>query len=137
VIRRGLACVLTLAVQAAATMAPFAHAHLDDHATDHHGGARAIHSHFGQHHHHDAHRLPPTHGPAIEDPDDDTPVVFPLFVAVGGQSFEVRPAALTFVALPAPMESPAHRSVQVVHGHDPPSVLSRPSRAPPAVPSWS
>jgi hypothetical protein len=127
-----LALILGLAVQTAATMAPFVHAHLDDHATEHHGSARAIHSHFAEHHHHHEQQLPPAHGPSVDDPDDDRAVVFPLFVAVGSQSFELAPFAVTFAELPPPVERPAHRSVDIVHGHDPPFVPSVPSRAPPA-----
>ena len=94
---------------AAAAAAPYVHAHLDDHATDHHGGARAIHSHFAEHHHHHEPQLPPAHGPSVDDPDDETAVVFPLFVAVGSQSFSLAPFTVTFADLPAPLEASAHR----------------------------
>ena len=45
VARKALAIVLLLAVQGAALGAPLAHAHPDDHETDHHRG-RAVHVHW-------------------------------------------------------------------------------------------
>ncbi len=130
-IRKALSLVVTLAVQTAAVMTPFMHAHLDEHATEHHGGAQAVHSHLSAHAAHHTHHLPST-GPVIDDDDRDIPVYLPLFVAVSGQTFDLGAVDLTLIELPDAAESPAHRSILVVHGHDPPFYRSLSSRAPPA-----
>jgi hypothetical protein len=125
--RRVMAVVLAGAVQAYATTAPFIHAHVDDHDTDHHAGP-AVHAHLAPHlKHHESAGLP-----EIGDDDHDRPVYLQLFVAVGTPLAALTAIHVVTFALPAPAEARAHLPVQTVHGLDPPLVRLLPSRAPPA-----
>jgi hypothetical protein len=121
-----LAVTLSLAFQAAVLSAPLVHAHPDDHPTDHHGG-RAVHSHWAGHSRH--HHSPATPGLESTDPDR---AVFLAFAAVPARSLPALGVTHGFFALQAPAERAAHRVVEFVHGHDPPSLRSLPPRAPPA-----
>jgi len=124
--RAVIAAALALVLPVAGLGAPFVHAHPDDHATDHHGG-RALHAHAAGHawSHHAA------SGPALDTADHDRAVYVSAFVAVPAISFSVQRAAVAAFQLVAPVERAAHRPVDVVHGHDPPSGRSLPPRAPP------
>ena len=126
-LRKLVAGVLVAAVQAAAVGAPLVHAHLDNHATDHHG-ARTVHSHFSGHH--SSH--PPDIGLRVEDNDAERTVFLQLFVAVGVASFGAYPAVGESFEISVPAEAPPRQLLSVVHGHDPPVAKSGPSRAPPA-----
>jgi hypothetical protein len=127
VARKALAIVLSLAVQGAAIGAPLAHAHPDDHATDHHRG-RAVHVHWGGH----AHAHHPTGVPALGADDHDRAVFVNTFVGVAASVLDARAVAHETFELPIPTETTTHRPVEVAHGHDPPWRSSLSSRAPPA-----
>ncbi len=122
-----IAVTLSLAFQAAVLSAPLVHAHPDDRATDHHGG-RAVHSHW--HGHSRPHHEPGT--PELESTDPDRAVSIGAFAAVPARSLPALGVTHGFFVLPAPAERAAHRVVEFVHGHDPPSLRSLPPRAPPA-----
>jgi hypothetical protein len=126
-VQKVIAVVLALAVQAAALYGPLVHAHLDDHATEHHNG-RVIHTHWADHaqSHHSSDAL------ALEADNHDGAVFLNAFVAVAASSLPTLGPALGVFELPAPVERRAHRSVVIVHGHDPPLFRSLSSRAPPA-----
>ena len=115
----------------AALYAPFVHAHPDDHDTDHHDGP-AVHAHFAAHrtpahalddHDHD--------GTAVEADDHDRAVFLQGFVAAPTASVHILPAIVDAVELATPEERASDQPLLVAHGHDPPSVLLLPSRAPP------
>jgi hypothetical protein len=127
VARKALAIVLSLAVQGAAIGAPLAHAHPDDHATDHHRG-RAVHVHWTGH----AHSHHPVGVPVLDDDDHDRAVFVNTFVSVAASALPAREVAHEIFELPIPAETTMHRPVEVAHGHDPPCCSSLPSRAPPA-----
>ena len=114
----------------AAVCAPFQHVHPDDHATAHHDGP-AVHAHVAPHTH-DAHEAADSGQPVLGDVDHDRAVPLQVVVAVpqgGGHIAPALPPALDPLARP---ERPAHVSVVVVHGHDPPVASLLASRAPPA-----
>lgn len=125
--RKVLAVALSLALPAASLSAPFVHAHPDDHATAHHDG-HAVHVHLAGHH------SPPHHpatGQTVEDDDHDRAVYVNAFVAVAAAVFSAPEFVVISFDLPVPTEQAAHRPVDVVHSHDPPSLRSLSSRAPP------
>jgi hypothetical protein len=113
---------------AAALAAPLTHLHDDDRATDHHN-PHAVHAHLS------GHTLPatPVDETEIHGDESERVVFLQFFVAVAGISIDVPAAVVTTVQLPAPLEAPAHLSVDIVHGHDPPVVSSLSPRAPPAI----
>lgn len=113
-------------MQAAAVGAPLVHAHLDDHATEHHG-ARTVHSHVSGHH--SSH--PPETDVRVEDNDAERTVFLQLFVAVGVASFEMPPAVIESTEASVPAAAPTRQLLGVVHGHDPPFLRSLAARAPP------
>lgn len=117
---------LCVAFQAAALWAPFVHAHPDDRETDHHH-ARAIHAHLSQH----AARAASETGTTVGEPDHDRPLFLQVFVAVAAVPFAVSAVPVPVVDLVVPQEMPAHPSVDVVNGRDPPAISSIASRAPP------
>jgi hypothetical protein len=122
-----VAIALSLAIQAAALSAPLVHAHPDDHATEHHGGAE-VHSHWGGHHH----SQDPSHAPALDATDRDRAVFFSAFVAVAASLFPTQAVTLGVFELPAPPERGPHRVIEIANGHDPPCFRSLSSRAPPS-----
>ena len=115
-----------MAFQAAALWMPFVHAHPDDHETDHHH-ARAIHAHVSQH----AAPAASGTGTTIGEPDHDRALFLQVFVAVAATTFDVSAVPVHVVELVVPQEMPAHPSLEVVNGRDPPDVSSIASRAPP------
>lgn len=126
VVRRVVAVVLSLAVQAAAMGAPLVHAHPDEHATEHHAG-RSLHTHWSGHdqaHHH-------SDTPAFTTADYDRAVFVNFFVAVAVAHIVAASAVPPVFLLAAPTERAAQRGLDVVRSHDPPHVRSLPSRAPP------
>jgi hypothetical protein len=128
VIRRLVTFALAVAVQAGAVYAPFLHAHVDEDHDDHH--STSVHAHFSGHT--PSHAL--HHGMAVDDLDHDRAVYLQMFVAVQATAFEipaVAPAPFDLTALP---ERPAHVTVEVTHGHDPPLVAALDSRPPPFLP---
>lgn len=128
--RKAVALALSLAVQAAALGAPLVHTHPDEHATAHHAG-RSMHVHWsghGQPHHHDDH----TDGPAFGIADEDRAVFVNVFVAVPVPLFSVPSPAPAVFTLAVPAERASERGLDVVRSHDPPSLHSLPSRAPPS-----
>ena len=127
VVRKALALALSVAVQGAAEGAPLAHAHPDDHATDHHHG-RAVHVHWAGH----AHSHRPVGVPVLDDDGHDRAVFVNTFVCVAASAMPAGAAPHQTFELPIPAETPVHRPVDVTHGHDPPYCSSLPSRAPPA-----
>lgn len=127
VARKAVAIVLSLAVQGAAVGAPLAHAHPDDHATDHHHG-RAVHMHWGGH----AHPHRPAGVPVLDDDDHDRAVFVNTFISVAPSALPAGAVAHPTFELSIPAETIVRRPVRVAHGHDPPYRGSLPSRAPPA-----
>ncbi len=125
-VRRLLAIALTLAVPAGTLWAPFLHAHTDE---DHH--ATSVHAHLGGHaHHHATHEG--EHGPALHEREDERAIYLDALVALDPPPVAIV-GTLTPVFQPAaPPERPAHVSVEVTHGHDPPLADSLDSRPPPA-----
>jgi hypothetical protein len=124
------ACVfaLVLAVQAAAVTAPLVHAHVDDHATAHHG-ARAIHTHWEGH----ARSHHPSQTQTVESDDHDRPIFLNALVAVAAATLLTPAVAHGVFTLFVPVETAAHRGPDTVRSHDPPFVPSLASRAPPAL----
>ncbi|MDA1183493.1 MAG: hypothetical protein O2930_02465 [Acidobacteria bacterium] len=130
--RRALTAVtLSLAIPLGALSAPLLHAHSPLVGTDHHD-APEIHAHWGGHTH--------GHGPRdgvvpggveLDDRESEGAVSLQLFVAVAQASFDVPPAVVASVDVEVPAEAAAHDPLRVVHGHDPPSLSSTGSRAPP------
>jgi hypothetical protein len=127
VVRKALALVLSVAVQGAAVGAPLAHAHPDDHATDHHHG-RAVHLHWAAH----THSHHPADVPVLDDDDHDRAVFVNTFVSVAASALPVGAAPHQTFELSIPAETTVHRPVEVTHAHDPPYCNFLPSRAPPA-----
>jgi hypothetical protein len=130
IVRKVIAAVLSLGLPVAGLCALFVHAHPDDHATAHHDG-QAVHAHVA------GHRAPSQHaetGQTLEDDDHDRAVYVSAFVAVAVATFSAPEFVATSLELPVPTERAAHRPVDVVHSHDPPSVHSLTSRAPPLFP---
>lgn len=121
-----MAVVLSVAVLMAAVHAPLVHAHVDEHATDHHA-TRVVHSHVAPH----VSAPRGSNGAAVEDGEAEQALFIQLFAAVKAAAFlgGARPA--TAFELAVPLETHAHRPVDVARGHDPPSQRSLPSRAPP------
>jgi hypothetical protein len=126
VVRKALALALSVAVQGAAVVAPLAHAHPDDHATDHHHG-RAVHVHWASH----AHAHHPARVPVLDDDDHDRAVFVSTFISVAPSTLPAGAAAHQTFELSIPAETMVRRPVRVAHGHDPPYRGSLPSRAPP------
>ena len=122
--RKLVALVLAIAIQAAGLTAPLVHAHPDALATDH--SAHPVHSHWVAHHHHESSPVPVV-GPV----DHERAVFLNAFVAVSVPAGT--PAAVTvgFAALPVPPVQAAHRIIEITHAHDPPDARSLPARAPP------
>lgn len=128
--RKLIAAALAIGVHSMVLWAPLVHAHPDGHDTDHHL-ARAVHAHVAGH---AGAFNGPARGAAVDDDDHETAVYLQLFVSEALSTFSVPLAAVPSFELIPPHESPAHRSVDVAHGHDPPFDPSSPSRAPPAFP---
>jgi hypothetical protein len=126
-VRKAIAVALTLTVQGAALTGPLAHAHPDDHATEHHEG-RAVHTHWAAH----APVAHPAGAPAVGTADLDRAVFLNAFVAVAGSLIPAPSASQDVFEVPVPPEGVAHRGVEVVRSHDPPPFGTVPSRAPPA-----
>ena len=126
--RKVIALALSLAVQATALSAPLVHAHPDDHATEHHG-SRTVHTHWAGH----AQSHDTSDTPAFGTDDHDRAVFLNAFVAVAASSLPAQAIAPDAFELPVPAERPAHRILEVVRSHDPPSLRSVSSRAPPAL----
>ncbi len=127
VVRKAFALALSVAVQGAAVSAPLAHAHPDDHATDHHHG-RAVHVHWAAHTH--AHH--PNDVPVLDDDDHDRAVFVSTFVSVAASALPAGAVPHQTFELSIPAVTTVHRPVLVTHGHDPPYCSSLPARAPPA-----
>jgi hypothetical protein len=130
--RRFLAAGMCVSLVVASVAAPLTHVHEDDHETDHHS-AYGVHAHFSGHHAQPAQAHDPRRA-EIDANENERVVYLQLFVAVAGSSLEMPAAVVTSTSLAAPEESPAHRSVHIMHGHDPPVFGPRLSRAPPASP---
>jgi hypothetical protein len=124
-VRRIVAIVLALAVPAGALRAPLLHAHPDG---AHHA---APHAHLGGHeHHHTTYDAPGN--PAVHEQDEERAAYLDALAAV-----DARPVAVVGTTTPVfepatPPERPAHASVEVTHGHDPPLADPLASRPPPA-----
>lgn len=127
-IRRLTAAVLVVLVQCGALSAPLLHVHLDDRETGHHHG-QALHAHLDAHHEEIEFQFP---GPVFDHPDDaGRTVEAALFVAAAIDTFAipvVAPPSFTLVVAAARL---IRRTDQISHAHDPPSLASLPSRAPP------
>jgi hypothetical protein len=125
VIRRVLTFGLAVAVQAGAVCAPFLHAHIDENS-DHHRPT-SVHAHFSGH----IPSHPACNGIAVDEADHDRAIYLQVFV-VQPVPVEVPAAVPTLFDLTAPPEQPAHVTVEVTHGHDPPLVSALDSRPPPS-----
>jgi hypothetical protein len=126
--RAVITVALALALPMAVVRAPFAHAHPDERATDHHNGY-AIHAHLSGH----ASSSHTRNEPSLGTDDHDRALYVNAFVAVPVASFSVPDVVPTTFQLAAPAERAAHRPLEIVHTHDPPALGSRPSRAPPFI----
>ena len=130
VVRRLAALGLAFAVPLGAICAPLVHAHLEDHGTtDHHRVRSAVHAHFEGH----TGTSVPGHHSSLGPGGSERTIYLQLFVAVAVASFHLTAATATF-ELATPQEAPAHRSIHVVHSHDPPVLATLPARAPPSLP---
>lgn len=132
VVRRSVAIVLVLAVQAAAVSVPAAHVHPTTDDTAHHTG-RSTHVHWSSHevayrHQHD--------GPAIEAYESDHANF--AGAMVGGVRLDRVALAQppTVRSAEAPAEQLAYRLFDAVSGHDPPGLRRTPARAPPVFPTF-
>jgi hypothetical protein len=130
VVRKLIALALSVAVQVAGLSAPLTHAHPDDHATEHHSAA-TVHTHWSGHAHGHSHRPPGT--PALDADDHDRAVFLNAFVAVAAAPLPAPATPSDVFDVIVPPEQPAHRAVDVAHGHDPPLLDSLPARAPPTL----
>jgi hypothetical protein len=131
-VRRTLAIVLGLTLQAAALNAPLTHAHPDNpgNGVAGHHSERTVHTHWAGHRR--SHGT--SEGPLIDADDHDRAVFFGAFIAVAPTQLPADGLIFSPFALLVPVERAAHPSVDVTHGHDPPHVGHLPSRAPPALP---
>ena len=77
---------LVVAVQVAALLAPFVHAHPDDHDTDHHA-AHAIHAHFSGHG--QPSRLAHRGASSVDDNDHDRAVFLQIFLGEAAAALHV------------------------------------------------
>ena len=119
---------LSMAVQLATLSAPLVHVHPDDHATDHHR-AHEVHAHFERH----AVPARPADETIVDHPEaSDRAVFLRLFVGVATAEFDLPAAVPACFALTPPGEGRSMRALYGFHGHDPPFIRSRSSRAPPA-----
>src|SRR5688500_10278969 len=125
--RRLLAAVLTVAIQGAVVGASLVHAHPDDRVTAHHRG-RAGHAHWAG----DSYSTHQSDRPVVCRPAHHPAVFLDAFVAVAISTSATPATTHSSSELRSPAETAAHRSVDVVHGHDPPFLQPRTSRAPPA-----
>ena len=127
-IRRVLTFGLAVAVQTGTVWGPFLHAHVDEDHDDHH--STPVHAHFSGH--------APSHavhkGVAVDEPDHNRAIYLQVFVAVQPAAFEIPAIAPALFDLAAPPERPAHVTVEITHGHDPPLVSALDSRPPPFLP---
>ena len=126
-VRKLIALALSLALQVAAIGAPLVHSHPEEHATDHHNGP-AVHAHWAGHR--SAHHQVPD-GPSLDDNDHDRAVYIATFIAVAGPSFSVPGVTQQVFNLPPSTERAAHRRIDTVRTHDPPTFRSVSPRAPP------
>jgi hypothetical protein len=129
VVRKLIAAALCVAFPAAGLSAPLTHAHPDDHATGHHD-APTVHTHWSAHEHGHSHR--PSATPAFDADDHDRAVFLNAFVAVAATALPAPATPADVFDAIVPAEQPAHRAVDVAHGHDPPLLDSLSPRAPPA-----
>ena len=127
-IHRVLTFGLAVAVQAGALYAPFLHAHVDEDADHHHPSP--VHAHFSGH----TARSEAHHGVSLQEPEHDRAIYLQMFVAVQAPLFEIPAVPPPLFALAAAPERPAHMTVEVTHGHDPPRVHALDSRPPPILP---
>ena len=127
VVRQLTTTALVVLVQFGAFAAPLTHVHLDAHDTAHHHG-QTLHAHLT------AHAAAPTHdGPIVDHQEDAGRTVSAQIFVTGAIAPFTLPAlpAPTFVFVMPPSE--VHdRAPHVAHGHDPPSLVLRSPRAPPA-----
>ncbi len=131
VIRSVAAAALVILVPLGTLVAPFVHAHADDHHSSHHDGGR-VHAHLAPHvpsapsHHTDT---------SITEDDAEHALNVPLFVAVETVMFKVLLLVPARFALAAPAAPVLSSRPRVAHAHDPPVLGSLQTRAPPAFPS--
>lgn len=133
VLRRLTVATLTLALQAGAWTAPWVHAHLGEHVADHHHG-RVIHAHMPQEasSEHARHgRSQESNAPEARAADEGASIGLQVFVAVQSQPLTTAGITSPGVQLPTPPVHAAKISVPVAGGHDPPTLTSLSSRAPP------
>ena len=135
-LRRLISAAAIVSLQIAAMSTPFVHAHEDEHPTAHHAG-QGVHAHVGGHIavHHAVHSDGPV-GPHVEEPDHDRATYLAPFVAVGARATDVLPAiAHEVFELTTPVAAYAHRSTDLLPGHDPPLAAALSPRAPPSSPA--
>jgi hypothetical protein len=126
-VRKGIAVAVLSALPVGAVSGPLVHAHLEHHATEHHEGP-VVHTHWT------GHQQPhyESDGLALEADNHDDAVFLNAFIAVATPSLPALGPVQGVFELPVPAEAEAHRSVAIVHGHDPPLFSPLSSRAPPA-----
>lgn len=144
--RRLVASLVVAAIPVGTLCAPFLHAHVAD--DGHH--PTAVHSHVAGHdrgHHHHGDQPADPHasrsaaaphdrdhgdpGAALHAGDDERAIYLQASVAVSATMPDIPLAPPACFTLATPPEQPAHASVEVTHGHDPPLLPAVASRPPP------
>jgi hypothetical protein len=128
VVRSLAASALAFLVPFGASVAPFVHAHADDHHSSHHDG-RQVHAHLSPH---AAPRAADHAATTLADDDAERAVDVPLFVAVETLTFNLPVLAPARMELDAPLAVSLSSRPRVAHAHDPPASSSLAPRAPPA-----
>jgi hypothetical protein len=132
VLRGLISAAAIVSLQIAAISAPFVHVHEDEHPTAHHAG-QAAHAHVAGH---IAIHDDEPEGPHVEDVDTDRATYLAPFVAVGALAADVLAAiAHDVFELHSPVAAYAHRSTELLPGHDPPLAAALRPRAPPSLPA--
>lgn len=127
VLRRVSVLLVCLVFQGAPQLAPFLHAHTDDHATDHHAGV-TLHAHVESHDHHS----PNPADTGLTASDDSDVLYIDGFTALVNASIEPLVAAVSLrIAPPARvLFGPVGETAPRAHG--PPGAAATSLRAPPA-----
>jgi hypothetical protein len=127
--RKLVALALSLAVQTAALIGPFVHAHVSAVPTSHHGQPNVVHAHLNGH----QHAALPAGSRELGADEDERPIWLQLFVATAPSADSLPGIVNSSYEMPLPNERPLARTTLVVRSHDPPTVRSLPPRAPPSL----
>ena len=125
VIRKLCAAGLAVAIPLATLGTPPVHVHMGDGAARH-----VVHAHFSSHHASPT----PTNRPGLYRAKGQGDTLFlQLFVAMAAHTFSAPFVVASPIELSRPSDMGANRHVEGGRGHDPPTLVSLPSRAPPAL----